>query len=320
MEISAKLVKDLREQTGAGMMKCKEALVECKGDFERAVDYLRKKGLASADKKSGRATSQGLIVTSVSQDGRTAVIAEVNCETDFVAKNETFVDFASLIAKSVMANKAISGAEALETAVLLNGVRADEERKSLIARIGENVTFGRVERHELAQGKSGRFDTYIHGEGNIGVLVKLSCSTADVAGKKEVKVLAHEVALQVAAMKPRHVDRTEVPQQIVEREKDVIIGQLQNDPKNANKPQDIINKIVEGRVDKYFKEFCLVEQLYIKDDTKTIKALAEQIGSTVGGTVTVELFRRWEIGEKTSEPKAEDCCEKTRTCCACSSH
>lgn len=308
MNITAKQVSDLREQTGAGMMKCKEALVECQGDFEKAVDFLRKKGLVSAANKSDRATSQGLVFVATSPDFSTAAMLELNCETDFVARNEQFVALGKSLVQQVLLSKTIKTPAELEAVKLPSGQTVEESRKLLIAKIGENMGISRFERFEIPAGKSGAFDTYIHGEGTLGVLVMVETGDAKAASSAEVRGFAHDVALQVAAMKPLYTNRSEVPASIVTREKDVIHGQIKNDPKNASKPENVVAKIVEGRIDKYYKENCLEEQMYVKDDSKSIKALGEEIGKKIGTTLRVAAFRRWTIGEKAAAPAAEASC------------
>lgn len=313
MEITAKMVSELREKTGAGMMKCKSALVECKGDIEAAVDYLRKKGLASADGKSGRTTSQGLVYPHLSADRRSAVLLEINCETDFVARNELFKDFISQLAQHALNTPKICTIGDLDASTH-NGQKVEETRKGLISKTGENITMGRLERIQIPNGKHGTSDSYVHGDGNIGVVVQLLTSTPAIAASEEVTHLAHEIALQTAAMKPRYTDRTEVPAADIQREKEVILGQIKNDPKNANKPENILTKIVDGRIDKFFKEHCLVDQSYVKDDTKSIKDLCDELGKKLGGTISVCTFRRWVLGERpaaTATPQAEACC----SCC-----
>lgn len=308
MNITAKQVSDLREKTGAGMMKCKEALVECQGDFEKAVDFLRKKGLVSAANKSDRATSQGLVFMTTAPDFTTAAMLELNCETDFVARNEQFGALGKGMVQQVLTNKAIKTVADLDAAKLASGQTVEDGRKLLIAKIGENMTVSRFERFEIPAGKFGSYDTYIHGEGTLGVMVMIETGDAKSASCADVRAFAHDVALQVAAMKPLFVNRSEVPAAVVAREKDVILGQIKNDPKNANKPENVVAKITEGRIDKYYKENCLEEQMYIKDDTKSIKALGEEIGKKIGTTVRVAMFRRWTIGEKAAAPAAETAC------------
>lgn len=305
MEITAKMVKELREKTGAGMMKCKNALKETNGNFEEAIDYLRKKGLASADKRSGRPTSEGLVVPATSEDRRTAAILEINCESDFVARNDKFSDFSNKLIKLVLDTPSIKNVEDLKNATI-DGKSVEEERKVAVATIGENISFGRLERFEFADGENGIFDTYIHDGGVIGVLVKISADSKEAANNAETLSYAHEVALQTAAMRPLYVNSEKVPSDIIAREKEVILGQIKNDPKNANKPPEIMEKIIQGRIAKYYKEFCLVEQAYVKDDSKTIKSLGEEISKKIGGTIKVTDFRRWALGESNQSSTATE--------------
>jgi elongation factor Ts len=294
MEIKAGVVQKLREQTGAGMMKCKEALATCNGDFEQAVDYLRKKGLASAENKASRATSQGLVHAVVSADRQQAAIVEVNCETDFVARNDHYRGFVNGLADLVLNNKTVK-TPADTASFQMGGQSLDEARKALIAKTGENVTISRCE--SIALQGHGVCDAYIHGEGTLAVVVVAECANENGAKHDDLKTFAHEVALQIAAMKPAFIVRTDVSQDVIDRERDVVLGQIKNDPKNANKPENIMVKIVDGRLDKYFKERCLMEQLFIRDDTKTILDLANELGKKLGGEVKVTSFRRWGVGE-----------------------
>ncbi|MDD2998886.1 MAG: translation elongation factor Ts, partial [Candidatus Riflebacteria bacterium] len=296
MQITAQMVKDLREKTGAGMMKCKEALAECNGNLEEAIDFLRKKGLASADKRSGRATSQGLVIPLTTADRRTAAIVEVNCETDFVARNDDFGTFANKIAELVLNNPSVKTVEDLNK-LSIEGQSVEEFVKTMIAKTGENISVSRAEHIEFAKGKYGIFDSYIHGEGSIGVLVQLSTATEEAAKNAEVTHYAHEIALQAAAMKPSYTFRSEVPTETLQREKEVILGQISNDPKNAGKPENILAKIVEGRIDKYCKENCLVEQMYVKDDSKSITDMTNDLSKKIGAKAEVVTFRRWARGE-----------------------
>lgn len=305
MQITAQMVKELREKTGVGMMKCKEALKETDGDIQKAIDFLRKKGLASASKRSGRATSEGLVFPLTSKDRRIATIVEINCETDFVARNDDFTAFTKEIAQTIISNPAIKDVETLQSASI-NGKNIDEHRKEMIAKIGENITFGRIERFEIPQNSFGLFDTYIHGEGNIASLVHVSCDSKETETHAETLNFAHEVALQAAAMKPLFTTREEVPTETLTREKEVIEGQIKNDPKNSSKPAEIVNKIVEGRLAKYYKENCLVEQSYIKDDSKTIAKLAEEFSGKAQGKINVVTFRRWSTGESTEQQPAQE--------------
>ncbi|MFZ2958704.1 MAG: translation elongation factor Ts [Candidatus Ozemobacteraceae bacterium] len=317
MTISAEMVRDLREKTGAGMMKCKEALTNCNGDLEKAIDFLRKKGLASAEGRSGRATSQGLVMAALAADYRSAAVLEVNCETDFVARNEQFRDFGQTLLNLALNSQAIRSVSDLEAVALPGGQKVEEARKALIAKFGENMNVGRVERLEIAAGHHGILDTYIHGDGSIGVVVQIECDNDKYAQAPELKSFAHEVALQVAAMKPRYVNRAAVPADVVVREKDVVLGQIKNDPKNASKPENVMQKIVEGRIDKFYKESCLSEQLYVKDDSKTILVLAEEVGKKIGTKVSVVAFRRWMLGEKVTAPVAQPVDAACACSCAC---
>ncbi|MBF0406839.1 MAG: elongation factor Ts [Candidatus Riflebacteria bacterium] len=317
MIISAEMVRELRDKTGAGMMKCKEALTSCNGNIEEAVDFLRKKGLASADKKSGRAVSQGLVSITLTPDRRNGVILEVNCETDFVAKNELFIDLCNSLSKYLLAHPEVTEISKLETVTLPDGHKVEEVRKNLIAKIGENIAIGRFAHLTIPQGKHGIIDSYIHGDGALAVSTIVECGTAEAAKSTDLIDFSHNVALQIAAMKPEFVGRTDVPAKIVERERDVVLGQIKNDPKNASKPENILQKIVEGRIDKFYKDSCLLEQLYIKDDSKNINAIAEETAKKIGTTVKIVAFNRWNVGEKSSQPTEEKTEEKS--CCCCES-
>lgn len=197
--ITAQMVKELREKTGAGMMKCKEALNECNGNLEEAIDFLRKKGLASADKRSGRATSQGLVVPLISENRRTAGIVEANCETDFVAKTDDFINFANKLAELVLNTPSVKSTSDLEK-LSIDGQTIDDYRKSMIAKTGENITIGRAEHLEIPSGGNGFFDNYVHGNGAIGVIVEVKTADSAVATNTEVIQTVHNIALQAAAM------------------------------------------------------------------------------------------------------------------------
>lgn len=222
MQISAQLVKELRDKTGAGMMKCKEALTECKGNLEEAIDLLRKKGLASAGKRSSRATSQGLVIPLTTADKRTAAIVEVNCETDFVARNEDFAAFSNKIADLALKTPSVKTAEDLNK-LTIDGHPFEEFIKSKIATIGENISVSRAEHLTLPAGQNGIFGTYVHGEGSIGVLIQVKAETEAAAKNPEVDSYAHEVALQVAAMNPIALSSDNIPQELKARELNIAI-------------------------------------------------------------------------------------------------
>lgn len=314
MEISAKSVKNLRDQTGAGMMKCKDALVACNGNFEEAVDYLRKKGLASADKKSGRATCQGVILPFLSADGKKAVLCEVNCETDFVAQNEKFKFFVDAVGQAILTNPSATSAEQIETLKLADGQTVGEARKTLIATIGENISIGRCEHFQIPA--EGLFDTYVHNDGLLTVLVQVSCSNAAMAGDEELRRIAHEIALQITVSKPDYVSRAEVPADVIARERAVIKGQIENSEKERNKPESILAKIIDGRLDKYFKEICLIEQDNVKDDTQVIGDLLQEYSKKHNGTASIKLFRRWAVGESAATDSSAPCPAPEGDCCS----
>lgn len=296
--ITAQLVKELRDKTGAGMMKCKEALKDCNGNIEEAIDYLRKKGLATADKRSGRATSQGLVVPFLSEDKTKAGMVEVNCETDFVAKTDDFINFANKLAKLVLDNPSIKTVEDLEK-MTIDGESVDDARKNMIAKTGENVTLNRAEHIAIPAGKHGILDSYVHGDGAIGVVVEFHANEAGKLNNEKAIEIIHNIALQAAAMKPSYTYTEDVPVEVLNRERDVILGQLKNDPKNANKPEEIVNKIVEGRLAKYCEENCLNNQSFFLDDNKKISDLVKEITQEIGTEATLVGFRRWARGEAT---------------------
>lgn len=306
--ITAQLVKELRDKTGAGMMKCKEALKDCNGNIEEAIDYLRKKGLATADKRSGRATSQGLVIPLLSDDRTVAGMIEVNCETDFVAKTDDFINFANKLATFVFNNPTIKTIEDLEK-MTIDGESIDDYRKNMIAKTGENITLSRAEHIAIPTGKNGILDTYVHGDGAIGVVVEFHAKEANKLNNEKAIEIIHNIALQAAAMKPSYTYTEDVPVEVLNRERDVILGQLKNDPKNADKPEEIVNKIVEGRLAKYCEENCLNNQSFFLDDNKKISDLVKEIAQITATEVTLVGFRRWARGEaaetKTEEATAE---------------
>ncbi|HNV70498.1 MAG TPA: translation elongation factor Ts, partial [Candidatus Ozemobacteraceae bacterium] len=270
--------------------------------------------LASADGKADRKASMGLVTLMVAADKRSASIIEANCETDFVAKNENFISFAQTLAELQLSDKNIKTPADLTAQKTKDGQPVEEMRKLLIAKIGENMLVGRTERLEIPSGHHGLIDLYVHGDkeitktgtlgknqfgmGAIGVLVCVEAANPDAVKHDDLQHFAHEVALQACAMKARFLSRDQVPADVVAREKDVILGQIKEDPKNANKPENVLAKIVEGRLDKFYKERCLLEQIYVKDDTKTIKDLMNDMGKKMGGEVKITAFRRWALGEQ----------------------
>ncbi|WP_055070974.1 translation elongation factor Ts [Clostridium massiliamazoniense] len=282
--ISAKMVKELREKTGAGMMDCKKALTETNGDMEKAVEFLREKGLAAAAKKSGRIAAEGIVKTYVSEDKKKGAIIELNCETDFVAINEEFVGLADNIAKLV-AEKELNSVEEVLAADLA-GKTVQETLTELIAKIGENMNLRRVERFSV---ESGLVQEYIHGGGRIGVMVELACDkTSDV-----LEQLAKDVAMQIAAANPLFLSQDQVDAKSLETEREVYRAQALNE----GKPEKIVEKMVEGRIKKYFKEVCLLDQQWVKNGDMTISKLLEEKSKEIGAPVSIVRYARFERGE-----------------------
>jgi elongation factor Ts len=290
MAITAQQVKELREKTGVGMMDCKKALVECNGDEEAAVAYLREKGLAKAQKKAGRATSEGWIGYAAANDLSAATMVELKCETDFVAKNEKFQETLARIALTLNAEQA-----ATPSPVQLDDDQAApfaEGVNELITVLGENTQLGRF--CKLAVKGSGMIGHYIHANGKIGVLVGIETGSKESAAKEELQVLAKDIAMQVAAANPACCTPDELPQDVIAKEKVIYLNQA----KEEGKPENIAEKIVIGRLNKYYKEVCLLEQPFIKDDSKAIKDLVKETAKTLGDTVKVTGFCRMALGEE----------------------
>ena len=281
-QITAALVKQLREMTDAGMMECKKALTETDGDLDAAVDVLRTRGLAAAAKKAGRETNEGLIATFVSEDGKIASMIEVNCETDFVARNEKFVSFANMLAKAVADNDP-KDLDAFK-AVTVDGETIEEKLTEAIHTIGENMNIARFTR---IVSENGFVDSYIHMGGKIGVLVELSAVSGDL------KACAHDVALQIAAAAPIALDQDSVDPAVIDHEMEIYKAQAAE----SGKPEAIQEKIATGRLQKFFKERCLVEQAFVKDPDKTIKAYVTECGKAAGVEASVKNFKRFELGE-----------------------
>ena len=278
MAITASMVKDLREKTGAGMMDCKKALVATDGDMEKAVDFLREKGMAKAAKKAGRATSEGLVLSAASADGKTVAMASVLCETDFVSRGDDFKAFAAHVAQVVL-EKAPADAAALDALL-------GQELTEIIAKIGENMRLGAFARRTL--GDNQLVGQYIHSNTKLGVLVDLECGKAETVANEAVVTLGKELAMQVAALRPMSLDRSSLDPAVIEREREV----YREKARNEGKPEKIIEKIAEGAVVKFCKEVCLMDQAYIRDDKKTIDQLVKETAKAVGDTITVKGFTR----------------------------
>lgn len=296
-EISAAVVKELRERTGAGMMDCKRALGETCGDIDKAIEYLREKGLAAAAKKAGRIAAEGLVNAYLSPDKKVGVLVEVNCETDFVAKNPDFQQFVTDVAQ-VVADKAPADPEALAQLNLAAGKTVAESITGLVSTIGENMTVRRFVR--FAVPGTGAVESYIHMGGKIGVLIEAAVTKDATAADPEFGVLMKDLAMQVAAAKPEYVRREEVPADVLEREKAIYKAQAVNE----GKPEAIAEKIMLGRLEKFYKEVCLIEQLFIKDTEKTVTKLLQEMNARFGGeSITITRFARFEKGEGIEKKK-----------------
>ncbi|MGL5822239.1 MAG: translation elongation factor Ts [Sarcina sp.] len=295
--ITAKMVKELREKTGAGMMDCKKALSEAVGDIEKAVEVLREKGLAAAAKKSGRVAAEGIIKTYIAEDKKSGVILELNCETDFVAINEDFVGFADSLAK-LIANGNYANVEEVLAAEFEAGKTVQAALTELIAKIGENMSLRRFEKFTVANGV---VKDYIHGAGRIGVMVELGCDKES----EELENLAKEICMQIAAANPMYLSEAEVDHVALDKEREVYRAQALNE----GKPEKIVEKMVEGRIKKYLKEVCLLDQVWVKDGDMTITKLVDSKAKELGATITVNRFVRFERGEgieKAEENFAEE--------------
>lgn len=287
MAFTAKDVQALRERTGCGMMDCKKALVESDGDMDKAIDFLREKGLASQQKKAGRIAAEGTVATVV--DGKVGVVIEVNTETDFVAGNEDFKAFASKLA-GIVAEQNPADVDALSACKDEAGATVEEQVQEIFLKFRENIKVRRFARLE------GNIVSYVHGNGRIGVLVVFD--TADeVAATEKFTEMAKDVAMQIAAINPSYLDEASVPAEVLAREKEILIAQMKEDPKMANKPEQVLEKIVSGKMGKYFKENCLLEQQFVKDGELTVAKYIENVAKELGGEIKMTSYVRFEKGE-----------------------
>jgi elongation factor Ts len=283
MAFTAKDVQTLRERTGVGMMECKKALDGADGDMEKAIELLREKGLAAAAKKAGRIASEGIVYAVVDAAKKAGVVVEVNSETDFVANNQSFQDFVKEIAGIIIAQSP-ADVDALLTLKAGSGKTVQELVQEKVLTIGENIKVRRFERLE------GDLITYIHGGGRIGVIVKFD---TDLAAKPEFEAYGKDIAMQIAAMNPKYLDRTQVPQEVLDEEKKVLTAQAINE----GKPQNIAEKMVLGRVSKYYKENCLVDQEFVKDAELSVSKYTDKTAKELGGKISIVRFVRFEKGE-----------------------
>lgn len=295
MEITAKMVQDLRTCTGAGMMDCKKALVETGGDVDKAVDVLRTKGLAALAKKAGRATDEGIIGGFVAEDRRSGAIVEVNCETDFVARNADFKTFVSEVATHVRANDPADVA-ALMAQPFRDAQTFEEVLGATVGKIGENMGVARFVRYEVSS-DAGAVTVYIHGVGNIGVIVEVACGSSDAANDDAFLEVGKNVAMQIAAAAPYAVSREKIEQAVVDHELEIYKAQAAE----SGKPEAIQAKIAEGRLEKFFKEVALLEQDYVKDSEMTVRSYIDSVAKELGTTIEVVRFDRLVLGETASK-------------------
>lgn len=301
MAITAAMVKELREMTGAGMMDCKKALNETNGNMDEAVEFLRKNGQAKAEKKANRIAAEGLCAVVVSEDNKTGAVVEVNSETDFVAKNDTFKDFVYAVANQAVKSDAADLDAFMAEAWIEDASKTVQDALvEKVAVIGENL---KIRRFEKVTAENGCIVSYVHGGGRIGVIVEAETSVVNDA----VKGALTNIAMQIAALNPKYVSRDEVSADYIAHEKEILLAQIQNDPKESQKPEKVINGMIEGRISKELKEICLVDQVYVKaeDGKQTVAKYLDQVSKEVGATVAVKKFVRFETGEGL-EKKNED--------------
>ncbi|MBW4563539.1 MAG: elongation factor Ts [Mojavia pulchra JT2-VF2] len=292
-EISAKLVQELRQKTGAGMMDCKKALKETDGDIEKAIDWLRQKGITSAGKKSDRIAAEGLVDTYIQPGSRVGVLIEVNCQTDFVARNDAFKALVKKLAKQAATADSVESLLA-QPYIDNESLTVDESIKQLIAQLGENIQLRRFINFALPEGTQGIVDSYIHTGGRVGVLVELNSETESASANEEFQALARNTAMQVAACpNVEYVSVDEIPTEVAEREKEVEMGR----DDLANKPQNIKEKIVQGRIEKRLKELTLLDQPFIRDQSISVEDLVKQVKAKVGEDIKVNRFVRFVLGE-----------------------
>ena len=291
--VTAKMVKDLREMTGAGMMDCKKALAATDGDMDKAVEFLREKGLAGAEKKAGRIAAEGIVDTAMTADEKKAVIVEVNAETDFVAKNAKFQAYVAQVAAQALTTTAADmDAFMDEKWAADESLTVKEALSSQISIIGENMS---IRRFKQVKEENGFVASYIHAGGRIGVLLDVQTDVVNDA----VKEMAKNVCMQVAALNPKYTSRNEVSADFIEHEKSILMAQIQNDPKEASKPEKVIQGMIQGRINKEMKEICLLDQVYVKaeDGKQSVAQYVAQVAKENGANIEIKSFVRFETGE-----------------------
>lgn len=287
--ISAATVKELREKTNAGMMDCKKVLTETNGDLEAAIKLLRERGIAKAGAKADRAANEGIITARVNDSATTGILLEVNCETDFVSKNENFQAFVTQIADTLAAANAADHAAA--AAVAMGDISIEDTVKAKVAEIGENLQFRKYVRYDAAPG--GVIAAYIHPPGKVGVLIELGTTKPESKDSEAFKELIKDLTLHIAACAPKGLSREDIPAEVVDAEREIFRARLAD----SGKPENIIENILKGQINKFFAESCFLEQPFVKDDKQTITQLLEAKGKELGDTLSVARFVRFGLGE-----------------------
>ena len=301
MAITAAMVKELREISGAGMMDCKKALTATEGDMDKAMEFLREKGLATAQKKASRIAAEGIVMLKVAEDSKKAVAVEVNAETDFVAKNEKFQAYVAQVAEQALETEAADiDAFLAETWKFDTTKTVNEALAGQVAVIGENM---KIRRFQKVEEENGFVASYTHMGGKIGVLVDV---VTDVVND-EIKEMAKNVAMQIAALNPKYTNRSEVSEEYIAHEKEILMAQIQSDPKESQKPEKVIQGMISGRINKELKEICLLDQVYVKaeDGKQSVEKYVAEVAKANGANVTIKGFVRYETGEGI-EKKEED--------------
>jgi elongation factor Ts len=287
--ITASLVNELRKKTSVGMMECKKALTETNGDIDAAVTYLRERGIMKSAGMATRGGTEGIIAARLSADGKSGLLIEVNCETDFVSRNEQYIQFVDEIADALAASDAKTLEEAL--AVKIGDLTVDDFVKAKVLALGENIRLRKFERFDLAD--NGAIAQYIHMGGKVGVLLEVSANSGETAAKDAFRDLVKDITLHIAAAAPKGLSRDDIAAELVEAEKDIFRVQLANE----GKPAEMIEKILLGKIGKFFAESCLLEQAFVKDPDTTIKKLVEQVAKDLGDTLEVRRFIRFGLGD-----------------------
>ncbi|MEN8192360.1 MAG: translation elongation factor Ts [Bacteroidota bacterium] len=287
MAITASQVKELRDKTGAGMMDCKKALTEAEGDFEKAIEILRKKGASVAAKRAERSANEGVVLTEILDDGNTGLILEVNCETDFVGNSDDFVNFAKFVKDAILANKPATVAELLESE--FDGKNVSEELTNITGKIGEKIE---ISRFKLETSENALYSDYVHHGSKLAVLIK--ADNTNEADKTVLDGILKDIAMQIAAMKPLYLNREDVSQEEINKEKDIYIEIA----KKEGKPEHILDRIAEGKLNKFFQEICLTEQTYVKDNSQIVKDVLDEFNKANSSEVKLSAFYRFHLSDQ----------------------